>query len=208
MENIDSSTALIVLSDHGFNSFHRAVHINSWLRANGFLSLKDDNLKSGREFFEDVDWSKTKAYALGFGGIYINQRGREGKGIVSSGNEKEQLKREISDRLYQWRDFAKQRLIVKKVYTSEEIFYGPCINDAPDLFIGFSEGYRASWQTALGAVPENLIEDNLKPWSGDHLCDPSVVPGIFLANQKLDVDKLNIVDIVFIIFQLLGIKNS
>ncbi len=207
MKNIDSSTALIVLSDHGFNSFHRTVHVNSWLRANGFLFLKDDNLRNGGEFFKDVDWSRTKAYALGFGGIYINQRGREGEGIVSSGNEKEQLKKEISDELYQWRDSAEQRLIVKRVYTSEEIFNGPCINDAPDLFIGFNEGYRASWQTALGAVPESVIEDNLKPWSGDHLFDPSVVPGIFLVNQKLNIDKVNIVDIKSVILQLLGIQS-
>ena len=36
----DAKTALIVLSDHGFNSFRRAVHVNRWLIQNGYMTLK------------------------------------------------------------------------------------------------------------------------------------------------------------------------
>lgn len=208
MSNIGDDAVLIVLSDHGFGSFHRSVHLNSWLRENGYLVLKDNSSGYGKEFFEDVDWSRTRAYALGFGGIYVNQQGREGQGIVGRGEEKEKLKKKISDELYGWYDSGKQRLIVKQVYDSAEIFSGPYEKDAPDLFVGLNEGYRASWQTALGACPEDTVEDNLKPWSGDHLFDPAVVPGIFFVNRKAELRNPGIIDAVPTILKLLDINEK
>lgn len=207
MEMVDGETVIIVLSDHGFGPFRRAVHLNSWLKESGFLCFKDGQLEEGREFFEDVNWSQTKAYALGFGGIYINQIGREGKGIVEPGYMAQEVKQAIIDKLSNWRDpDDPEQTIVKKIYTKEEIFDGPHFKDAPDLFVGFNIGYRASWQTALGAAPKNLIEDNLKKWSGDHLFDPSLVPGIFLINRKVEIENPNIIDIAPTILKLLGVS--
>ena len=79
--------------------------------------------------------------------------------------------------------------IVREAYLGNEIFKGEMISDAPDLLVGFEDGYRASWQTALGASPLSKIEDNMKKWSGDHIVDHRLVPGIFFSNKKLD--KLN-----------------
>ena len=104
MQKMQRDDILIVLSDHGFNTFRRAIHINSWLRENNYLKLKNPYSKNGRELFQDVDWSKTKAYSIGFGGIYINQIGRESKGIVNPGQETENLKKEISEKIKQWLD--------------------------------------------------------------------------------------------------------
>ncbi|MBD3264730.1 MAG: hypothetical protein GF375_06480, partial [Candidatus Omnitrophica bacterium] len=101
MDNMAEDTTLMVLSDHGFGPFRRAVHLNTWLKENGFLYLKNSKNEGG-EFFEDVDWSRTKAYALGFGGIYINQRGRESAGVVSPVREKERIKEEIAAKLSEW----------------------------------------------------------------------------------------------------------
>jgi len=69
MKHIGPQDTIIVLSDHGFDTFRRAVHINSWLRDNDYLVLKDPTAMRGAPLFANVDWSKTKAYALGFGGI-------------------------------------------------------------------------------------------------------------------------------------------
>ena len=82
LEFADDETLVIALSDHGFNSFQRGVHLNSWLREHGLLTLRADAEPGGGNLFRGVDWSRTRAYALGLGGIYLNLEGREGQGIV------------------------------------------------------------------------------------------------------------------------------
>jgi predicted AlkP superfamily phosphohydrolase/phosphomutase len=205
LEGLGQDTVLIVLSDHGFSSFRRAVHLNRWLLENGFLSLKE-GVSQAEEFFEGVDWSNTRAYALGFGGIYLNRAGREGKGIVTDA-QVAGLKREISARLKAWRDPQTNDAVVKNVYFSEEVFAGPYSQQAPDLFVGFNAGYRASWQTALGGLPQALIEDNRKRWSGDHLIDSALVPGVIFANKELGLDQPGIVDIAPLVLGLFDIDK-
>ena len=202
LKSLDKNTTLIILSDHGFSSFRRAVHLNRWLLENGYLFLKEGKNES-KEFFEDVDWSKTKAYALGFGGIYLNRIGREYYGIVDE-SEKQLLKQAIIKGLKELRDSKTGEAAVKNVYAQEEVFEGPYANDAPDLFVGFNKGFRASWQTALGGVPNVLIEDNKKKWSGEHLVDSLLVPGVLFINKKLDFKNSAMIDIAP---TLLGIFN-
>lgn len=205
LKDIDEDTVLIVLSDHGFNSFRRAVHLNRWLLENGYLFLKG-GVNEGREFLEDIDWSRTKAYALGFGGIYINRIGREYYGIVSE-SEAQGLKQTIAMGLRQFEDPQTKEHVMKNVYLQEEIFKGPYVKDSPDLFVGFNAGYRASWQTALGGAPNLLIEDNRKKWSGDHLIDPDLIPGVIFANKKIDVERPLIIDIAPTVLSLFGISK-
>ena len=204
MQQLGQDDDLIVLSDHGFNTFRRAAHVNSWLRQNGYLELTNPHAESGAELLGDIDWYKTKAYAIGFGAIYINQRGREGSGTVSPGKETEELKEAISKKLLQWRDekFASQ--VISKVYSREEIFWGDYADITPDLYIGFNIGYRASWQTALGGAPKDLIEDNLKKWSGSHLFDPAIIPGILLSNRKILKGNPSIYDITPTVLKIVG----
>jgi hypothetical protein len=205
LDNMDSGTDLIVLSDHGFTSFRRAVHLNRWLMDNGYLFLKKDREECG-EFFQGVDWSQTKAYALGFGGIYLNRIGRDYYGIVD-GFEVQAIKKEIAAKLNELCDPQGGEKIVSHVYTSEEAFEGPYVNDAPDLFVGFNAGYRASWQTALGGAPDSLIEDNTKEWSGDHMVDPVLVKGVIFTNKKADLNGASILDICPTILRAFGITK-
>ena len=195
LKKIEKEDSVIVLSDHGFDTFKRTAHINSWLRKNGYLELKDPDIESGAELLKDIDWSKTKAYAIGFGAIYINQEGRERDGIVKPGKETGSVKLEISQRLKEWRDEKYNRSIINNVYSKEDIFWGKYVDQAPDLYVGFNIGYRASWQTALGAVPEKLLDDNLKKWSGDHIFDPALVPGVLFSNREVTKDNPSIYDI-------------
>jgi predicted AlkP superfamily phosphohydrolase/phosphomutase len=96
---------LIVCSDHGFSSFRRGVNINTWLARNGYMALKGqtgdpatlEKLFDTRELFQNVDWSRTKAYALGFGGVYVNLVGRERDGIVLPGPEYDAVRRGIKE---------------------------------------------------------------------------------------------------------------
>ncbi|MBN3041277.1 MAG: alkaline phosphatase family protein, partial [Candidatus Omnitrophica bacterium] len=205
LKGVDKDTTLIILSDHGFGSFRKSIHLNRWLLEKGLLFLKPGKEES-KEFFEDVDWSKTKAYALGFGGIYINKIGREGYGVVNE-SEVRALKQAIILGLTQLEDPQTNEKVINNVYSSDDIFKGPYINDAPDLFVGFNNGYRASWQTALGGVPKALTEDNRKKWSGEHLLDFALVPGIIFMNKKINLDNPSIIDIAPTLLGLFSINK-
>lgn len=204
MRRIDRKDTIFVLSDHGFGTFRRAAHINSWLRKNGYLELKDRRLESGAELLRDIDWANTRAYAVGFGAIYINQSGRERSGIVKPGKETEILKEELSEKLKDWHDEKYDKAIINRVYTAKEIFRGECADNAPDLYAGFNIGYRASWQTALGGAPKELIEDNLKKWSGSHLFDPDLIPGVLFCNRRIIKENPSIYDMAPTILSIIG----
>lgn len=200
---------LIVLSDHGFTTFRRAAHIDSWLRENGYLVLKDPTATAGAPLFANVDWSATRAYALGYGGIYINTVGREPQGIVPEGAGKEALKREIADKLREWTDPKTGIKVARTVYLNQEIFKGPDAHMAPDLYIGFSDGYGASWQTALGASPAGpLVEDNLKKWSGNHLVDPPLVPGVLFTSRPIKLANPTLYDLAPTVLEFLGFDDA
>ncbi len=103
-QKLPRDVVFMVMSDHGFHSFRREVNINTWLFKNGYMTLTGaegqekglEDLFSRGKFFEGVDWSKTRAYAVGLGQIYFNLKGRESKGIVSAGSEYRALQEEIA----------------------------------------------------------------------------------------------------------------
>ena len=67
--------------------------------------------------------------------------------------------------------------------------------------------YRASWQTALGGAPKEIIEDNTKPWRGDHLIDPQHVPGVLFINKKVVKSEPSILDIAPTILEYFQIQQ-
>lgn len=205
LTHVDNNTTLIVCSDHGFSSFRRSVHVNSWLVENGFMTLTSaENERGDNTLFADVDWSKTKAYALGFSSIFLNLEGREREGIVSP-DEARAVSKEISQKLLELTDPLTGVKAVKQVYLRDEIYSGPYLNDSPDIVFGFRPGYRVSWQTAIGGAPNRLFDDNLKAWSGDHCIDPGFVPGILFVNRKLLAKNPRIIDIAPTVLDILGL---
>lgn len=173
---------LIVMSDHGFASFDRAVHLNTWLMEQGFLTLDDPRNAGPEEMFAHVDWSRTEAYSLGLNAIYLNLKGRERKGIVE-GREAPALLKKIADALLAARDPETGRAMVTAVSLPREPM-ASLRDSAPDLIVGYAPGYRSSWETALGAVPAAIVEDNRDAWRADHCIDPKFVPGVLLSNRK------------------------
>jgi predicted AlkP superfamily phosphohydrolase/phosphomutase len=205
-KTLDERSVLVVMSDHGFKSFRRGVNLNSWLLANGYLSLREGRAVSG-EWFKDVDWDRTKAYALGLGGLYLNLRGREAKGIVGEGEEARRLKAELIRRLTGLKDpGAGDQVAVTRVYDKDAIYSGPYKDNAPDLLIGYNEGFRASWDGVTGIVNGTVFEDNTKAWSGDHCIDPALVPGVFFSNLKIRTATPSIMDIAPTALALFGIE--
>jgi predicted AlkP superfamily phosphohydrolase/phosphomutase len=203
-EKLGPDDVLMVMSDHGFKPFRRGVNINTWLWQNGYLALKQ-TAPTGAEWYQDVDWSRTRAYAVGLGGIYLNIAGRDGGGIVQPGEEEQGLRREIIEKLGALHDEEMDAPAVAEVYDTNVIYRGPYVKEAPDLLVGFKVGYRASWGCATGAVAEEVFEDNGKSWSGDHCMNPPDVPGIFFINRKIDADRVSIMDVGPTVLDLFGV---
>jgi predicted AlkP superfamily phosphohydrolase/phosphomutase len=200
MKYVDKNTAIFVMSDHGFKQFKRGINVNTWLRDQGLLVMKDG--AGDGEYLSSVDWLKTKAYSIGLDGIYINKKDRERDGFVEGG-EFEAVKKEIKDGLMALKDGDNPA--VNHVYDVKDDFTGPYRNEGPDLIVGFSEGYRVSWDCAKGTVVDNIFEDNTKSWSGDHCIDPVLVPGILYSNLKLGEENPRLMDLGPTVLDLFGV---
>lgn len=215
LKELGPDDLLLVCSDHGFTSWRRSINYNTWLVQHGFLALKGGNEKQADlemlfgqgEFWPNVDWSRTKAYSMGLGEVYVNVRGREAKGIVEPGADYEAVRQEIRAGLMAVVDEATGRHPVERVYTREEA-YGSFDPDLiPDLFVTNSEGYRVSWQASLGVVTPELYEVNRQVWSGDHCSvDPDVVPGILFSSRPLRKEpRPGMADVPATIYAALGL---
>ena len=204
MEKIGDGDVLMVCSDHGFNSFRRGVNLNSWLHENGYLHL-EEGAQGTAEWLRDVDWSRTKAYAIGLTGIFLNIEGREGEGIVKPGTEAEALKNELVMKISGLVDEETEEIGVRELFDTQKLYNGPYLENAPDLLVGYNAGYRSSWDMATGVVAGNIFEDNVKAWSGDHCIDPRIVPGVLFCNHKIDVSDPALIDIAPTVLQQFGL---
>jgi len=204
MEQIDDKSLLLVISDHGFKSFARCVNLNAWLHQNGYLVLKDGHSESG-DWFEDVDWSHTRAYTMGLNGLYLNIKGREREGILSAGAETGALKEELRSKLNGLVDPASGKIAITGMFDCDAIYAGPYVDNAPDLIVGYGAGFRASWDSVMGKVTGTVFEDNIKAWSGDHCVDPRLVPGVLFSNRKITAEKPAIVDVAPTILKMFGL---
>jgi predicted AlkP superfamily phosphohydrolase/phosphomutase len=174
------------------------MNINTWLEREGYLVLADRDAGARErnldEFFRKssatahIDWSRTRAYSLGLGQIYINLAGREQAGIVPPG-EYDALIEEIRDKLWEITG-PDGKPVLATTYKGADIWEGERMADAPDIQCAFATGYRVSWQTALLGVPPEVFETNMYAWSGDHCSnDVTQTAGIFLSNCKLDTPR-------------------
>ncbi len=205
MAKLRDDDLLVVCSDHGFTSFRRGINLNAWLLANGYLALKE-GCDGSTEWLRDVDWSRTRAYALGLTGMYLNVAGREGEGIVQPGAEAKALREELVARLSGLVDEERGEVGINEVFDTAVIYDGPYQGNAPDLLLGYNHGYRVSWDCATGVVAEPVFTDNTKAWSGDHGVDPRIVPGVFFCNREIDVEDPALIDIAPSVLRLFGIE--
>jgi len=205
LDKIDEDTKLIIFSDHGFSSFERSVNINRWLVDNDYMTLtQEPEVDDSGGLFRYVDWEKTKAYSLGFVSLYINSDGREGKGVVSA-QQKDALIAEISEKIAKLHDAKTNRNVITDIYKTSELYSGDYLDDAPDIIIGFNEGYRMAWQNAVGGLSPEIITDNDNVWKGDHLIDSKHVPGILFTNFKITSNSPSIIDIAPTVMTSLGV---
>jgi len=206
MQKIGEKDYFMVISDHGFKSFKRGVNLNVWLKENGYLTLKAGVDKTG-EFFQGVDWQKTKAFAFGLAGIYLNVKGREKEGLIEPGAEYEKLKEELIEKLSGLKDPEKGESAIAEMYDSSKIYNGPYTNEGPDLISGYNPGYRISWKGATGVIDDVIFDDNTKAWSGDHCIDPKQAPGVVFTNRKMTAATPSLLDMAPTALDLFGVQK-
>lgn len=215
MEQLEGDDTLLICADHGFQSFRREVAINNWLAEKGYLTVQEGFTRANVLAY--VDWSKTRAYSMGFGGIYVNLRGREGNGIVEP-EEVPELLAAIRADFLEARDPENNELVGKDAVVISEVHEGDYIHLEPDMMLGFAPGYRVSWKTTTGDVNTERddegkrvlgpwVYDNAKNWSGDHISvSPELVKGMFFSSRPMQVPPGGI-DLLHVAPTVLGLLD-
>ena len=183
---------VIVMSDHGFAAFDRAMNLNTWLTQQGLLAVKENR---------QIDWARTRAYAMGLNAIYVNLAGREEYGFVHVGAQKNAVIQEIQKKLTEFTDIetgSQPVSNVTRVGPSSSVY-------APDLIVGYAPSYRASWETALGEVPRAVLVPNEDAWIADHCIDANAVPGVLLGTKPPRNPKPRLKDLPVAILGEFGI---
>lgn len=215
MERLQPDDTLMIMSDHGFHSYRKGFSVNTWLVRNGYLAVKGQpdaaTAFTDTKFFVDralkgytYDWSKSKAYGLGLGMIFLNRQGREKEGIVAAADAPALID-----------ELQKKLLAVTDPETGEKVFRaiatnpkpeGAAVQDAPDLQLGYAEGYQTEKASSAGAAPKELFQPNDDKWSGEHASsDPAFTSGILFSNKPLK-SGATLLDLGVTSLELIGAK--
>ncbi len=205
LDAVDDDTTLMVMSDHGFAPFYWGVNLNTYLLERGYITLRDPDRLTGLPMFTNVDWSRTRAYAFGMGGVFVNLAGRETEGIVNDGTEYDQLLDDLERDLLALVDERNGNAPIGLVVRTREEFTGPHLELSPDLLVGYNRGYRYSWESPLGEFSDEIVVDNDDPWSGDHTNDYRLVPGVLLTNQTISLDNPGLADLTVSLLDEFGV---
>jgi predicted AlkP superfamily phosphohydrolase/phosphomutase len=207
MTAVGDDTAIVVMSDHGFSAFRKQVHLNRWLELHGYLRLTDSFNRDKYEWLQGIDWSATRAFAIGLNSLYLNVRGREKHGVVSP-QQRAALARKLAQELGTWVDAENGQKVVTQIALREQAYHGPFVESAPDIIVGYAPGYRASWDTTTGKVPSALIEPNVDEWDGDHCIDSRAVPGVLLSNRPLRARSGGLADLTVSVLAYFGVAPA
>lgn len=205
LDSIDEDTTLIIMSDHGFSPFYWGVNLNTWLLENGYAAMKDPKKRDYMTTdFYNVDWEKTKAYAVGLNGLYINLETREASGTVQQ-KDYDAVLDQLKEDLLAFKDPKTGENVVTKVTIPSREFNGPYKSEGPDIIVGYNFAYRTSWENPLGGYPKDIIVENHNAWSGDHCIDNTHVPGCLISNKKIIMDQPALYDLTVAVLDEYGI---
>jgi len=153
--------------------------------------------------FSAIDWSRTKAYVEfdNLHSIWINLKGRNPHGIVSPGQEYEQLRQHIIALLYQWTDASGNR-VVERAFKREEIYNGPYTDRAPDIQIWWSDGAMAGVAVNSETAPTLVKEE---AWSGNHRLEGILMMQGPQLGRSRWISRSSVTDVVPTVLHLFGL---
>ena len=203
---LGDSVPLLILSDHGFSTFTREFNLNTWLNDEGFLQLTRPRSEGPGDVFDLVDWSTTKAYGVGFNGLYLNLAGREPNGIVRP-EDASKVKADLIARLRSAKDPKDGAPLIREAYDSADVYKGPFSALAPDIVLGFYRGYRTSDDSVLGKFPDFTVGDRTDKWAADHCFDPALIPGVLISTLDWNAESPAIWDLAPSILHFFGLQT-
>ena len=194
MAKLNDSDLLMILSDHGFESWRKGFNLNNFLEEAGYLGVANRDMLTNVGFLQGIDWSKTKAYSIGLSSVYINEKGRESQGIVSK-DDAPKVIAEIKEKLLQVKDAITGEKVFTNIYTRDD-YKGEAMAEAPDISLGYARYFQSAKSCAKGGLGEGMFDLNKDKWSGEHAsADVAWCPGIFFCNQKVEDDAPHIQDL-------------
>lgn len=165
-----------LLSDHGFCGIKYEVQMNKWLEQEGLLHYKTTSGKTLLNYASD-----SKCYALIPGRFYINVKGREENGCVSS-EEYESIRQELKNKLLQFKSPLGEN-VIQEVYYKEEIYEGDSFANAPDLVAIPENGYDLKARVECSGIFEN-----------SHLTGMHTYNDAFLLTNGYPVDQIDSIE--------------
>ncbi len=220
LDRVGDDAVVMIMSDHGFAAYRRKFSLNTWLLENGYLVLnegREKELPEDASGFKDVfisdavDWSKSTAYGVGFNGLYLNLKGRESQGIVEPGAEADELLARLKRELEAIRDDERGSTPVVLSADLATVVYagGERLDEAPDIVVGYNWGYGNSDEATQGRIPNAVLSDNVGgTFNGSHLMHPSVVNGVLLTNQPVQLADPRLEDLTTTILGIYGVEPA
>jgi predicted AlkP superfamily phosphohydrolase/phosphomutase len=204
----DGKTDIVVFSPFSLAPVWAMMSVNCWLAEQGFLTFKEGAEQGWR--LADVDWTKTRAYSLGDGNIYLNLQGREPQGIVRP-EERRGVSQALFDRLLDWQDPFKHIVVkhikvpgVQAINADMKLNFPPIEQPSetsapcPDIMVFFEKG--------LQAVPEGIFDPGevrddfrFRPpphyYRGHTSVAIEYVPGFLVTSRILDRTEASLLDL-------------
>ena len=188
---LDDDVVLMILSDHGFCTLKREVHLNYWLRQVGLLSFANETPRQLRDLAPQA-----RCYSLLPGRFYVRVRGRDYQGCVQPGAEYETVRKDLAAGLMAIRDPETGERVIDQVLMREEIFGGDVMDSAPDLIAKPAVGYDLKG----GFEKQVLIEPS--PVSGTHTFDNAMW---YMNHVGVSCEDATVVDVLPTLYGLLGL---
>ncbi len=172
------------------------VRLRKLLGATRMEAVRGD--VEGTLFASAIEWTQTRAYALGAGGkIYLNVAGREPSGIVQPGVEYTAVREDLAAQLATLTDPQTGTPLIRRVWSREELYEGPYLEAAPDLVIEWADyGYWGRGRYDIHSAPifeeRRTMDFSSLPLTATHTpdgiliaCGPGIPAGSVISGAQI-----------------------
>jgi predicted AlkP superfamily phosphohydrolase/phosphomutase len=199
LAHVGPETIVLVVSDHGTQRMDGLFCINEWLIQRGYLILRTPPSKVIPVERADIDWSRTRVWAEGgyYARLFLNQKGREPRGIVEPAHA-DALLEQIASALRE-EDPQAQTVAPREIY--REVKGVP-----PDRLVFFGE-HRLRAAASVGHGRLWLEENDTGPDDANHSLD-GILVARGISSLKGDLGTVPITSVAGTILKQFGIDSG